>query len=83
MFSISQGLWSRTKRARFIDESVEVRETFGFASPSEVLDAVKLYCGSHYGSMVWSFDSDMAKQYFNALREAGLAGAQGFLYLLC
>ena len=27
----------RTKRARFIDESVEVRETFGFASPSEVL----------------------------------------------
>ena len=56
----------RTKRARFIDESVEVRETFGFASPAEVLHAVKLYVGSHYGSMLWNFGSDMAKQYFNA-----------------
>ena len=43
----------RTKRAKFIDESVDVRETFGFGSPSEVLRAVKLYIGivgSHYGT---------------------------------
>merc|ERR1719186_1998231 len=56
----------RTKRARFIDESVDVRETFGFGSPPEVLRAVKLYVGSHYGSMLWDLGSDMASQYFNA-----------------
>ena len=55
---------TRIKRA--IDESVDVRETFGFGSPSEVLRAVKLYVGSHYGSMLWDLGSDMATQYFNA-----------------
>ena len=45
---------------------MEVRETFGFGSPSEVLRAVKLYVGSHYGSMLWELGSDMATQYFNA-----------------
>ena len=54
----------RIKRA--IDESVDVRETFGFGSPSEVLRAVKLYVGSHYGSMLWDLGSDMATQYLNA-----------------
>ena len=54
------------KKATFIDNSVEVRETFGFASPSEILQAVKLYMGSHYGSMLWELDSDMATKYFNA-----------------
>ena len=50
------------KWARFIDESI--RETFGFASPMEILCAVKLYVGtgSHYGCMLWDLGSDMAKQ---------------------
>ena len=39
-----------SKRAGFIDQSVDIRETFGFASPAEVLRAVELYGGSHYGS---------------------------------
>ena len=43
-----------------------MRETFGFASPAEVLRAVKLYVGSHYGSMLWELGSNMASQYFNA-----------------
>ena len=38
----------RTKRAKYIDETVEVRETYGFASPCEVLQAVTLYVGSQY-----------------------------------
>ena len=53
-------------RATFIDSSTEIRETFGFASPVEVLGAVKLYVGSHYGSMMWDLGSDMASQYYNA-----------------
>ena len=56
----------RVKRATFIDESVQVRETFQFANPVEVLQAVKLYVGSHYGSMLWDLGSDMARQYYNA-----------------
>ena len=55
-----------SKRAGFIDETVHVRESFEFASPVEVLHAVKLYVGSHYGSMLWELGSDMARQYFNA-----------------
>ena len=43
----------RVKRATFIDESVAVREMCQFANPAEVLQAVKLYVGSHYGSMLW------------------------------
>ena len=55
----------RSKRASYIDESVSIRETFEFANPAEVLQAVKLYAGSHYGSMLWDLGSDLATQYFN------------------
>ena len=55
-----------SKKTSYIENSVKIRETFGFASPSEVLCAVKLYVGSHYGSMLWELGNDMATQYFNA-----------------
>ena len=59
---------AKLKRASFIRESTELRETFGFASPSEVLRSVKLYAGSHYGSMLWQFQSESAGQYFTSWR---------------
>jgi hypothetical protein len=52
----------KVKRATFIRESTELRETFGFASPAEVLRAVKLYAGSHYGSNLWDLGGDRAGQ---------------------
>ena len=55
----------RVKRASFIDESVAVREMFQFANPAEVLQAVKLYVGSHYGSMLWNLGSDKERQYYS------------------
>ena len=55
----------KAKRAAYINETVEIRESFGFATPAEVLRAVKLYAGSHYGSMLWDLGSDMATQYYN------------------
>ena len=58
----------KVKRANFIDESTKVREEFGFASPTEVLKAVKVYVGSHYGSNLWQLDSDVVNQYFSAWR---------------
>ena len=58
----------KVKRATFIRESTELRESFGFASPSEILRAVKLYAGSPYESSLWKFDSESAGQYFSSWR---------------
>jgi hypothetical protein len=41
------------KRAIFINQSVEIRETFYFASPVEIISAFKVYCSSFYGCMLW------------------------------
>ena len=57
---------AKVKRAEFISKSVEVRETFGFASPVEVLQAQKVYCSSFYGSMLWNLSGEGATQVFNA-----------------
>ena len=43
----------KEKKAMFITRSTEVRETFSFAHPEEILNAVKVYCCDHYGSMLW------------------------------
>ena len=57
---------AKVKRAEFIAKSVELRETFGFASPVEVLQAHKLYCSSFYGSMLWNLSGEAASQVFSA-----------------
>ena len=57
---------ARIKRAIFIDKSVEVRETFGFASPVEVLTALKIYASSFYGCMLWDLGGEGATQVYNA-----------------
>ena len=57
---------AKVKRAAFIRESTDLRETFGFASPTEVLRAVKLYAGSHYGSSLWKLGGESAGQYYTA-----------------
>ena len=55
---------SKIKRANFIDKTTEIRGTFSFADPVQVLDAINKYCGDHYGSMLWDLYSDAAGQYF-------------------
>ena len=57
---------AKVKRASFISMSVEVRETFKFASPVEVLHALKVYCSSFYGCMLWDLAGDGATQVFNS-----------------
>ena len=57
---------AKVKRAEFIDKSVELRETFQFASPVEVLHALKVYCSSFYGCMLWDLSGEGACQVFNA-----------------
>ena len=55
----------KCKRGSFISRSTEVRETFGFAQPNQVLQAVKTYCFNMYGAMIWSLFSVKAQQVFN------------------
>ena len=56
----------KVKRAQFIDTSTDIRETFSFAHPDQVLSAVNLYAGHFYGGMLWDFTSNMCNQMFNS-----------------
>lgn len=57
---------TRVKRAQFISNSLEVREVFNFASPSEILNAEKIYTCSFYGSNLWDLCGNMAGQVFSS-----------------
>jgi hypothetical protein len=61
---------AKVKRAEFISKSLEIRETFGFASPVEVQRALKVYCSSFYGSMLWDLTGEGASQVFTAWNTA-------------
>ena len=39
-----------SRRANFVNDSVNMRDTFSFAHPLEKLEAVQKYCTSMYGS---------------------------------
>jgi hypothetical protein len=54
------------KKAQFIKNSVEIQTMFKWASPPEVIKALKTYCSSFYGCMLWDLGSDGARQVFNA-----------------
>ena len=41
----------RCKRGAFISKSTEVRESFDFAQPNQILQAVRTYCFDTYGAM--------------------------------
>ena len=53
---------AKINRAEFISRSVEIRETFKFASLVEILHALRVYCSSFYGSMLWDLSSEGACQ---------------------
>ena len=53
------------KRADFIQKSTEVRETFSFAQPNQILKCVTTYCSSMYGAMTWPLFSEKSRQVFN------------------
>ena len=54
------------KRAEFIETSVQIRETFGFARPEEILRAVHVYGGHWYGAMLWDLYGEKAGQLYRA-----------------
>ena len=56
----------KVKRAIFINSSLEIRETFHFALPRQVLEAVRLYSLHCYGSMLWDLEGKMAGQFYRS-----------------
>ena len=56
---------TRMRRGAFIGRCLEVQEAFAFATPSDVLGAIKLYCGDLYGGMLARLDSAPALQLTN------------------
>ena len=58
----------KIKRAIFIERSVEIRETFSFALPEQVLSAVQIYALHLYGGMLWDFDSAKTGEFCRAWR---------------
>ena len=56
----------KAKRARFINDAVDVKEIFKWASPVEVIQAMKTYCSLFYGCMLWDLGGVMAAQVFNS-----------------
>ena len=55
---------TKMKRAGFIESSTEIREMFGFAHPSQVLNAVQIYTCHFYGSMLWDLFGEMSGQVY-------------------
>ena len=54
------------RRAAFIASSVEVRNEFAFAAPTQVLKAVRILCCSAYGAVLWRLSSFEASSFFKA-----------------
>ena len=57
---------AKVKRGQYISTSLEIREMFSFASPIEILRAVKVYAGSFYGSNLWELEGMMASQVYSS-----------------
>ena len=56
----------KTKRGQFIGTSTDIRETFSFAHPDQVLNAVNIYASHFYGAMLWDFTSDICGQFYRS-----------------
>ena len=54
------------KRAQFIECSVKIQESFGFAQPNEILQAIHTYAGHWYGSMLWDLFGEKAGQIYRS-----------------
>ena len=52
-------------RGSYIGRSLEVRESFSFASPCQVLAAIKVYASDLYGGMLWKLSEQPAQQVMN------------------
>ena len=47
----------------FINNSTDIRDTFSFAKPDQILKATSLYCCHLYGAMLWDISGEMCGQF--------------------
>ena len=55
---------ARTKRASYIDKTCDIRNTFNFAHPDQILKAGQVYCSDAYGFMLYDLSSQASQSYF-------------------
>ena len=54
-----------SKRAQYIDKTVDIRNMFSFADPTQVLTAVDKYTSDYYGAMLYDlYDDNTTGKYF-------------------
>ena len=56
----------KVKKAEFIKTSTDIRETFSFGHPDQVLSAITLYACHFYGAMLWDLSSDICGQVYRS-----------------
>ena len=57
---------SVVKRARFIERSVSIRESFYFAFPEQTLKAISVYACDAYGAMLYDLQSKTSESLFKS-----------------
>ena len=51
-------------------KSVEVRNTFSWAAPADIIQAMQVYCSDFYGAMIWNLSGEKATQVYTAWHTA-------------
>ena len=51
------------KRAQFIDRTSDIRETFIFAHPNQIIKAAQVYASDGYGFMLYNLSSQSNQSY--------------------
>ena len=54
------------KRAQFIDRTSDIRETFGFAHPEQILKAGQVYASDVYGFMLYDLSSQSSQSHLKS-----------------
>ena len=57
---------ARRKRASFIDKSSDIRDTFHFAHPEQVMKACQVYVSDAYGFMLYDLTSQASQSYMKS-----------------
>ena len=55
---------AKMKRGQFIFNSLKIQETFSFANPPVLLQAVQTYAGHWYGAMLWDLYGEKDGQFY-------------------
>ena len=57
---------AKRKRATFIDKSSDIRETFHFAHPEQIMKACQIYVSDAYGFMLYDLASQSSQSYLKS-----------------